>query len=1043
MTMASMKNSPFQLTRFASIYCLIILLCLPILSQAQLLVGGANPYDQYITNLIGGGITISNPVINCDTVVPQMGGFNTGVNPTNIGLNEGTLLTSGWIAYAPGPNNLAGIGLLLQNPGDPDLDNLPGVFGTNDACAMEFDFVPLCDSIGIRYVFASEEYPEFVGSFNDPFAFFLSGPGVGTNVNIATVPGQPGVPVTINNISPITNSQYYLDNTGGQAIQYDGFTVVLLATSQVMPCSTYHVKLVIADDVDDQYDSAVFLEKGGISCLTPIPPSVSTASAGAFGKATQEDCQNGAFTVKFNGDTTVANTVNYSVAGTATAGLDYVPLSGTVVIPAMQSTAIIPVTVLSDNLVEGTESIIIEVVDTAVCNNLSFSRDTVFIFDKLLTDAGPDQVLCAGDSVGIGSAPAAQTTYSWTPVAGLTNPLIANPMFSTTLAGPFTQQYILTATDSLGCQATDTMEISILPNPLANFMVTDSICVNTPLTVSYTGGAATATFSWDFDGGNAIPGTGAGPHTVSWSTPGTKDVTLIVVENGCASSLFTQQVIVLPTPAVVLTGPIDICLEEEAQISYTGNAGASANLSWDFGGGIISSGSGTGPYQVYWTSSGTKKICLEVEEYGCKSGLECINVEVKPKPATGILPVSDQCFQDNRYGFLSTVTTANAYHWNFGANAVPASSTLQNPTAIIYGAPGPKTVSHTIEVDGCLSDTVTTNFEVIPMPETDFTVSATELCEGECITFSYSGSPAYTGQTYSWTFEGGAPDTSNLANPGCIFFEEPGPKEIDIIVNYRGCVTDSSMEVEVIERPIVKLSGESLICRGDSSLLTATGGETWLWSTGQTSQSIWVSPSTASTYTVTGFNSGCAGNTDSITVFQYVDPIASFFAEPDSGFAPLSVNFINTSQNATDYLWDFGRGVSGPDITTANPSHIFPYAGTYTVTLYAYNQGGCVDSFSQSIFADSSHLYVPNAFSPNGDDINDQWYVGHVGMEQFELQIYSRWGQLVFETQSIDFRWDGTHNGVPLPEGVYVYVLKAVGLNKRKTERKGSIILLR
>ena len=157
----------------------------------------------------------------------------------------------------------------------------------------------------------------------------------------------------------------------------------------------------------------------------------------------------------------------------------------------------------------------------------------------------------------------------------------------------------------------------------------------------------------------------------------------------------------------------------------------------------------------------------------------------------------------------------------------------------------------------------------------------------------------------------------------------------------------------------------------------------------------------------------------------------------------MPVNFINSSQNAVSYLWDFGTGASGPAVTDEHPQHIYPYAGTYMVTLIAYSYGGCPDTFQYPVFADSIDLFVPNVFTPNGDGINDYWEIGHFGLERIDLLIFSRWGMVIYEASNPDFRWDGTYKDVPVPEGVYVYLLKATGKNGRQYQRKGTITVLR
>lgn len=181
-----------------------------------------------------------------------------------IGINDGIIMSSGRVITALGPNSSGSSGTNLQQPGDAALQSL--VNGTTyDAAILQFDFIPASEDLEFRYVFASEEYPEFANSsFNDVFAFFINGgPENYTNTNIALLPGST-TPVTINNVNHVNGSQYYISNWSPSTIniEYDGFTIVLTAMAAVTPCETYSMRLGIADVADGIYDSAVFLEAG-------------------------------------------------------------------------------------------------------------------------------------------------------------------------------------------------------------------------------------------------------------------------------------------------------------------------------------------------------------------------------------------------------------------------------------------------------------------------------------------------------------------------------------------------------------------------------------------------------------------------------------------------------------------------------------------------------------------------------------------------------------------------------------------------------------
>jgi gliding motility-associated-like protein len=241
---------------------------------AQLIVTQSYTKTQLVKDiLLGPGVVVSN--IKYTGSDSAIGFFNAMAAP-ELGLDSGIILTSGDIYTAVGPNNSSGAtgtsaGGGWGGPGDPILDSL-SASTTYDAAILEFDFIPYADTIKFRYVFGSEEYLEFVGSYNDIFAFVIS--GVTTTLapkNIALIPGT-NTPVSINNVNDNVHSSYYFDNgdgfdtlTSGKNIQYDGFTTPLTAIYKVICGEKYHIKLAIADAGDGVLDSGVFLEAGSFS----------------------------------------------------------------------------------------------------------------------------------------------------------------------------------------------------------------------------------------------------------------------------------------------------------------------------------------------------------------------------------------------------------------------------------------------------------------------------------------------------------------------------------------------------------------------------------------------------------------------------------------------------------------------------------------------------------------------------------------------------------------------------------------------------------
>ncbi len=215
--------------------------------------------EEIVKALTGAGITISNVKV---TGAPKAIGTFTGGTADGFGIDTGVIMSSGDIKTAAGPNTSEGTSGAMGTSGDPDLDALIKPLLTRDAVILEFDAVTVGSSFSIKYIFASEEYKEYVGSqFNDVFAFFVDGQ------NIALVPGSTD-PVAVNTVNHVKNSGLYRDNPAGSnnyGTSFDGFTTELTAVALVSAGSSHHIKLAIADASDSILDSAVFLAQGGIS----------------------------------------------------------------------------------------------------------------------------------------------------------------------------------------------------------------------------------------------------------------------------------------------------------------------------------------------------------------------------------------------------------------------------------------------------------------------------------------------------------------------------------------------------------------------------------------------------------------------------------------------------------------------------------------------------------------------------------------------------------------------------------------------------------
>jgi gliding motility-associated-like protein len=183
-------------------------------------------------------------------------------------------------------------------------------------------------------------------------------------------------------------------------------------------------------------------------------------------------------------------------------------------------------------------------------------------------------------------------------------------------------------------------------------------------------------------------------------------------------------------------------------------------------------------------------------------------------------------------------------------------------------------------------------------------------------------------------------------------------------------------------------------------------------------------------------------------VCVYEQPIASFTYGPNTIYIEdPTVEYINNSQYATNYSWTFGDGFSS---TVENPIHLFPLTepGDYTTTLYAFNDVGCVDSTNQVItIQDHQVFYVPNAFTPDGDVLNqtfDPVFTSGFDPNNYRFSVYNRWGELLFESFDYQRGWDGTYGGKMMPEGVYIWKIEFKDeFTDERSQRQGHVNLLR
>ncbi|MFN9622281.1 MAG: choice-of-anchor L domain-containing protein, partial [Cyanobacteriota bacterium] len=414
-------------------------------------------------------------------------GIFSGGLAAGIGIDSGIVLSTGNILNAIGPNDLTSTSTAFGVSGDIDLDDIVGFGSTYDACILEFTFIPSASIVSFSFVFASEEYPEFVGSqFNDVFAFFVN------DVNIAIIPGTT-TPVSINNVSPVTNSSFYISNELNTAdVEFDGFTTVLSAVaSSLAPGIPASVKLAIADTSDAIYDSAVFIQAGSFANPTLVTVSASDPSAV---EDTSSSSRSGEFIISRTGSTTNPLTVSFSLSGSASAA-DYAGIPTVITIPAGESSAIVTIAPIDDALLEGNETVILSLIDGTGYDLGLPSSATVVLEDN---ETQPVNITLAVNPATVVEDQGLPLIFTFTRSGSVSNPLTVNynvggsAKFNLDYTQTGASTYSGTAGSVFFASGSNTASITISPGQDLDVEPNETVALTLAAGTGYLVGTATA-----------------------------------------------------------------------------------------------------------------------------------------------------------------------------------------------------------------------------------------------------------------------------------------------------------------------------------------------------------------------------------------------------------------------------------------------------------------------------------------------------------------------------------------------------------------------
>ncbi len=437
-------------------------------------------------------------------------------------------------------------------------------------------------------------------------------------------------------------------------------------------------------------------------------------------------------------------------------------------------------------------------------------------------------------------------------------------------------------------------------------------------------------------------------------------------------------------------------------------------------------------------------------------GYDSVTVVVQPVPQVG-LDVSPQqvCVGDTvTVSFSGSAGPGATFNWEFGsANVVSGGGA--GPYELVWSGAGTYQVLLVVSENGCLSQPAVQQVEVHAMPQVFLYVSDTLVCAGQYVqALAYGNISASL--TLDWNFWGATVVSGSGAGPYLLKYPSAGTYLVSLQIAQGACSLLRTQSIEVAALPVAQFAvSDTAGC----SLLEVVfenqsmGATTFQWQFGDGTYDTVPSPVhlyDEGWWTVQLIAQNSIGCSDTVTypklIHVYGWPVAAFSVDPPAN-QPVFLDdalfvFTNLSKGATGWHWDFGDGGHSDAFS---PQYRYNQPGEYIVVLVAYNEGGCTDT-AQLAFLLVEHnpgIIVPTAFTPNGDGINDQLHVYAFHIASFRMQIFNRWGQLVFSSSNLHDRWDGRIQGVEAEVGAYVWVIEAFTVDQRVLRLKGNVTVLR
>ncbi len=702
---------------------------------------------------------------------------------------------------------------------------------------------------------------------------------------------------------------------------------------------------------------------------------------------------------------------------------------------------------------------------------LSSGSGGTYTVTNTIAAGGGCPAVSASSSVTVIAVPAATFSYTLTPYCqNASNPVptmnggAVSGIFTSTpglsidsitgsinLGLTTTGTYTVTNTVSAnGCPdviATFTIIITALPIASFSFPAPPFCQSGTNPSPLYNGGGVPGVFTSSPIGLSINPFTGL--VTLSASGAGVYTVTnTIAASGGCPIVSDTGLITVIALPAATFSYPATPYCQSGINPSPAFSGGGIAGIFTSSAGLVLDSI--TGIVDLAGSTPGTYTVTNTIAAGACPtvSALSTITITVIPVAA---FTYTGSPFCQNAAN-PSVTYSGGGVAGIFSSAAGLVIDSLTGTVNLALSTPGFYTVTNTIpSFGGCAAVSSTDTLSITAMPIATFSYPSSPFCIG-----GTNPAPVYIGGGVAGAFS----STAGLVIDGItgiinLTTSATGAYTITNTIAAGTCpAVTASATILISPIPTANAGATQTFSCGtpmltlDGSLSSSGVNIVFLWTTsnghiisGNNTTSPVIDSAGTYTLTVTDTAAGCFA-TSTVVITGSPGPTAAFTANPTTGSPPLTVNFTNTSTGGNSYYWTFGTGDTSVVI---NPNYIYNTSATYTVTLMVSDSSGCSDTASATILVfDSYSMIAGNAFTPNGDGVNDLYYINLTGVTILEGDIYNRWGVKMFTFHAPKEGWDGrTISGQQAEAGTYFYVVKTIGTDGSDHEDKGFFMLIR